>query len=145
MTVLPPINSLYREIIIEHYKEPRGFGVMANADLSLEGYNPLCGDRITVYLKLSPSKDRVERLGFSGEGCSICIASASIMTEDVQGKTIEETRARIEHFRDIMKGEATPHLEGDIEALTGVSKFPVRIKCALLAWTTLKEALDGKT
>lgn len=137
------LDSLYKEIILEHNKEPRNFGTLDHADLIREGYNPLCGDRISVQLKLSPDRFKILKCQFQGEGCSICMASASIMTEEVTGMNVKEAQGKIQEFRDLMQGKKDPdEFEGDVEALAGVRRFPVRIKCALLGWTTLKDALD---
>lgn len=138
------LDSLYREIILEHSKEPRNFGLLENYDLKREGFNPVCGDQIQLMLKFSPQKDKISHCMFSGQGCSICMASTSILTECIQNESVDHTFCLIDSFRSLMKGEK-PQLELDeeIRALEGVQKFPVRIKCALLGWMTLKEALES--
>jgi len=137
------LDDLYREVILDHYKNPRHHEEVSPHDVQQEGYNPLCGDQILIQLKIED--DRIFRVGFSGKGCSISQASASILTEEIQGKLIEEAQKKIGLFKEMMHGKldaSTIESLGDIEALSGVQKFPVRIKCALLAWTTLEEAFD---
>ncbi|MCO5144051.1 MAG: SUF system NifU family Fe-S cluster assembly protein [Oligoflexia bacterium] len=138
------LDALYREVIMEHHRYPRNKEVLADADFKLEGFNPLCGDRIELFVKLDGGT--IKNCCFEGEGCSICMASASMMTEEVLGKSKEEACAYIESFRMAMKGEECPlKIEGDLESLLGVRNFPVRIKCALLPWTTLNQILEDKT
>ena|SRR3989338_2048468 len=135
------LNDLYREVIIDHFKNPRHHGSIEPFDVEQEGYNPLCGDHI--FLRLKCESGKIKDIGFTGKGCSISQAAASILTEDVVGKSLEEAQTKVLHFKEMMQGkrEAVEE-EGDIEALSGVKKFPVRIKCALLAWTTLQEAIE---
>jgi nitrogen fixation NifU-like protein len=135
------VDALYREVILDHHRHPRNYGKLEGATASVEGYNPLCGDRIEIALKVGEGQ-RLAECRFTGEGCSICMASASMMTEEVLGKPLEEVGETIEGFRALLKGEECPlAVEGDLEALVGVRAFPVRIKCALLPWTTLKDCL----
>jgi nitrogen fixation NifU-like protein len=135
------IDALYREVILDHHRHPRNYGKLEGATASVEGYNPLCGDRVEIAVKVSGER-KLEACHFLGEGCSICMASASMMTEEVLGKAVGEVSETIEGFRALMKGEECPlAVEGDLESLVGVRNFPVRIKCALLPWTTLKDAL----
>lgn len=143
------LDDLYREVILDHYKNPRHHEQVVPHDVQQEGFNPLCGDLIVIQLKfggLEPvSPVLIEQIGFSGKGCSISQASASILTEEVQGKSLEEVQKKIDLFKQMMHGKLDPEtIEslGDLEALSGVQKFPVRIKCALLPWTTLEEAFD---
>lgn len=138
------LDALYREVILDHHRSPRNYGKLEDATAHLEGYNPLCGDRVEIAVKVSGQK--LEECRFSGEGCSICMSSASMMTEEVIGKSIEKVIETIEGFRALMKGEECPlAVEGDLESLVGVRNFPVRIKCALLPWTTLNDCLrQGK-
>lgn len=138
------LDALYQEIILDHHKDPRNFGPLDSAEAKAEGFNPVCGDRVEVEIKTDPkNKSCLLETKFTGEGCSICMASASMMSEDVEGKKIEAIKMRIESFRNLMKGESLQDFKDtDLEALTGVCKFPVRIKCALLPWTTLKEAVE---
>jgi len=139
-------REVYGEILADHHECPRNWGKLPDATDEEKGFNPLCGDQVTLFLKVSG--DRLERCTFEGEGCSICMASASIMSERVQGKTIGEVAQMIEAFRLKMQGnekvEGMPEetAEEDIVALYGVKRFPVRIKCALLPWTTLKKGLE---
>ena len=137
------LDNLYKDVILDHHKDPRNFGPLAGAQVVREGFNPLCGDRVSVSVKLDPTGSRIDGCGFQGQGCSICLASASIMTEEVSGRTVREAKEKIREFRDLMLGKRRPEeFEGDVEALAGVRRFPVRIKCALLGWTTLNDALE---
>ncbi|HLY65389.1 MAG TPA: SUF system NifU family Fe-S cluster assembly protein [Chloroflexota bacterium] len=135
-----PLDDLYREIILDHYKQPRNRGELEPHTVRAEGNNPLCGDEIQVDIRLKDGE--LQDLAFQGRGCSISQASASMMTEAVKTKPVAEVQELIDTFKGMMHGEDVD-LEalGDLEALEGVQKFPVRIKCALLAWTTLEEAL----
>lgn len=134
------LDALYREVILDHHRDPRNFGKVAQADMAEEGYNPLCGDRVEISFKVQAGK--LHDCQFTGEGCSICMASASMMTEEVLGKDLKDVQEIIDGFRALMKGEECPlAVEGDLESLVGVRNFPVRIKCALLPWTTLHNAL----
>lgn len=134
----PELNDLYREIILDHYRQPRNRGKLPNANLSGEGYNPLCGDEVT--LQLIVENEKVRQVMFEGRGCSISQASTSMMTEIIKGKTVDEVGKMIELFKAMMTKDqpVTPEL-GDLEALEGVRKFPVRIKCATLAWNVLQD------
>ena len=135
------LDALYREVILDHHRSPRNFGPLENADVKVEGYNPLCGDRIEIALKMLDG-NVLGKCHFRGEGCSICMASASMMTEEVIGKSLSEVESTISGMRALMKGEECPlAVEGDLESLVGVRNFPVRIKCALLPWTTLNDAI----
>ena len=146
------LEDLYREIILDHYKNPRNKGTLeVPPALRTEGLNPLCGDEIAVYLQLEG--DRVVDVKIGGQGCSISQSSASMMTTAVKGKTVAEARAVIRAFKAMMSiheagldgetsDDAPPLKLGDLEALRGVVKFPVRIKCATLAWNTFALALD---
>lgn len=136
----PAIDALYREVILDHHRHPRNFGALEGADITVEGYNPLCGDRVEIAVKLEGGS--LVGCQFKGEGCSICMASASMMTEEVVRRPLEEVKETIEGFRALLKGEECPlAVEGDLESLVGVRNFPVRIKCALLPWSTLNDAL----
>lgn len=135
----PQLDALYREVILDHHRHPRNFGESAGA-VKVEGFNPLCGDRVEIYAKAEGNK--LKACSFKGEGCSICMASASMMTEEVLGQDITKVEELIESFRASLKGEECPlAIEGDLESLLGVRNFPVRIKCALLPWTTLSDAV----
>jgi len=144
------LEQLYREVILDHYRNPRRSGSIEAPDAHAEGHNPLCGDEVTIDLTLDG--DTVIDARIRGRGCSISQASASMMAEAIVGKTlteIEELTHRIKAMLDIEEGDAGLDPErpgatlGDLEALAGVKQFPVRIKCADLAWTTLAEALSG--
>jgi nitrogen fixation NifU-like protein len=138
------IDALYREVILDHHRHPRNFGSLEGADAVVEGYNPLCGDRVEMAVKITDGK--LADCRFKGEGCSICMSSASMMTEEVMGRPVTEVSEIIQGFRALMKGEECPlAVEGDLESLVGVRNFPVRIKCALLPWTTLNDALKKAT
>jgi nitrogen fixation NifU-like protein len=154
---MPGLEDLYREIILDHYRNPRNRGELpAPPARRVEGFNPLCGDEIVVYLLVEDGT--VTDLRISGQGCSISQSSASMMSSAVKGKTIEEAHALIRAFKSMMSihearldqaaGEehapAEPEVKlGDLEALQGVVKFPVRIKCATLSWNTLAQGLEG--
>ena len=138
------LRALYQEVILDHYKHPRNYGELEDADKA-EGYNPLCGDRVAVYVK--KDGDQIERVSFEGSGCAISTASASLMTEAVAGKSIEEANALQECFRSLLTGQEAPSPEldlGKLEVLAGVRHYPVRIKCATLAWHALKAALEDQ-
>ncbi len=137
------IEDLYQEIILDHYRTPRNRGTLDPADVVEHDDNPVCGDEITIYANLDPD-GRIREIRFDGHGCSISMASASMMTEKLRGMTVDEARRYIESFRGMMRGDddARPDDLGDIESLLGVRRFPVRIKCATLAWSTAAKALQ---
>jgi nitrogen fixation NifU-like protein len=139
-------QELYQQIILDHNKRPRNRGVLEDADRSGSGYNPTCGDEVAVWLKLDG--DRIADVQFSGEGCAISQASASLLTLEVREKTLPEAEARCRELIDALSGEAEPEdpltTLGDLAALTGVRQFPARIKCATLAWHALLAAIQGK-
>ena len=143
------LRDLYQEVILDHGKRPRNFRALPDADSQAEGYNPLCGDRETVYLKLDG--DIVRDVTFQGAGCAISTASASMMTECLKGKSRAEAEALFERFHDLITGEhhAPPDgpALGKLEVFSGVREFPVRIKCATLPWHTMRAALSqsGRT
>ena len=137
------LEALYQEVILDHNRKPRNFREMENADRRIQGRNPLCGDDLTLWLKLDG--DRVSDISFKGTGCAISKSSASLMTSTVKGKTVEETRQLFDRFHDMIVGKLADgerEKMGSLAALGGVSKFPVRVKCASLAWHALKSALD---
>lgn len=139
------LGELYQEVILEHSKAPRNFRKPASANHQAEGYNPLCGDRCTVYLDLDG--DAIKEIGFQGSGCAISRASASMMTQMVKGKSKAEAAKLFEQFHNLVTGkQAAAKAEdlGKMAVFGGVSKFPARVKCATLAWHTLQSALDGK-
>jgi len=135
------LDDLYRDIILDHYRHPRNKGRLDSPDIANQGENPLCGDEIEIGLKIADG--RVVDVGFSGHGCSISQASASMMTEAIKGKPIAEVEELVGEFQGMMRGEDAPDTEefDDLAALQGVRKYPVRVKCALLSWTTLAETL----
>ncbi|NDG85625.1 MAG: SUF system NifU family Fe-S cluster assembly protein [Proteobacteria bacterium] len=143
-------REVFGEILADHHEAPRNWGKLERQTCSESGYNPLCGDKVTLSLRFTGEGEakRLEAFAFEGEGCSICMASSSIMGEMVLGKKCSEIRSLIEAFREKMQGaEDVPGLpsgdsDQDIVALYGVMRFPVRIKCALLPWTTLKKGLE---
>lgn len=140
-------SELYQQVILDHNKKPRNFRPLENPTHSCDGHNPLCGDEITIYLKLN--KDMmVEEISFSGSGCAISKASASLMTTHVKGKSVEEVKIMFDEFHRMIRGEFDPdknkHHLGRLTIFTGVREFPSRTKCASLAWHTLICALDKK-
>jgi nitrogen fixation NifU-like protein len=140
------LRDLYQEVILEHSKNPRNYRVLADASNSVEGFNPLCGDHFTVYLKMDG--DKIADLGFQGAGCAIAKASASVMTQMLKGRTRQEAERLFDRFHDLVTGKAP---SGDAEGLgklavfSGVAAFPIRVKCAILAWHALRAALAGKS
>jgi nitrogen fixation protein NifU and related proteins len=145
--VTSELRELYQETILDHSRKPRNFGAVPEANRTAEGYNPLCGDRAKVTLAMEG--DVIKDVRFQGAGCSIFTASASMMTESVKGKTRPQAETLFERFHDLITGDpqkarlrAVPEL-GKLAVFAGVSEFPVRVKCAALAWHTLKAALAG--
>ena len=144
------LKQLYQDIILEHGKSPRNLGKCEGYSHEAKGYNPLCGDKVHVYLKLDNEK-KVGGLTFEGDGCAISLASASIMTELVKGKTFEEAKEIMNAFLNMIKNTSelqSNHLDEDqktkLMSLSGVKQFPMRVKCATLSWHTLLSALEGK-
>jgi len=143
------LTDLYQEVILDHNKHPRNFGQIEAADHCARGDNPLCGDQLTLYLKMDG--DRVAEVRFEGQGCAISTASASILTEVVLGKTLQEVEVLFESFHELLTGDPSVEAEvgpelGKLAVFAGVREFPVRVKCATLAWHTLKAAIsdDGE-
>ena len=141
------LRELYQEVILDHSRHPRHFGALAGATHVGEGYNPLCGDRVKVYLVLDDA-NRIADIQFEGKGCAISQASASLMTDMLAGRTLDEAERLMGGFLHLVKGEAdSGELDADdrerLEAMAGVSAFPMRVKCATLAWHTMKSALEG--
>jgi nitrogen fixation NifU-like protein len=136
------LSDLYQEVILDHNRRPRNFRVLDQPSHHAEGYNPLCGDRLMLYLKVDG--DVVTEVGFQGSGCAISRASASLMTDEVRGKPVVEVRALFERFHRMVTTAPDIAVEdlGKLSVLAGVREFPVRVKCASLAWHTLKAALD---
>jgi nitrogen fixation protein NifU and related proteins len=134
------LRDLYQDVILDHNKRPRNFGPLSGANRRAEGHNPLCGDRVTVSLEMEG--DRIKDIAFEGAGCAISTASASLMTEALKGKRVEEARALFHDFHELVtKGEADADV-GKLAVLGGVREYPMRVKCATLAWHTLQAALD---
>ncbi|MFH1017860.1 MAG: SUF system NifU family Fe-S cluster assembly protein [Pseudomonadota bacterium] len=140
------LRELYQEVILDHYKRPRNQQRPEGANHMAVGHNPLCGDKITVFLSLD-GDGIVRDIGFEGSGCAISTASASMMTEIVKGKPVSQAQAIFERFHDLVTGQEEPDVDGlgKLAAFAGVREFPVRVKCASLAWHTFKAALEDKT
>jgi nitrogen fixation NifU-like protein len=138
------LRELYQDVILEHSKAPRNYRELRSASHHAEGYNPLCGDHFTVYLHMEGGK--IHDVSFQGSGCAISKASASMMTQAIKGKSREEAAAIFERFHQLVTGHGTAENEvlGKLAAFAGVCEFPVRVKCATLAWHTLQAALEGK-
>ena len=143
---MPSIPELYQDVILEHNRSPRNYRAMSDADGTAEGNNPLCGDQVTVWVRMDG--DRIGDVSFQGAGCAISRASASLMTAAVKGKTRAETEALFARFHRLVTG-ALPTGEaetlGKLAVFSGVSQFPIRVKCASLAWHTLRSALETNT
>lgn len=137
------LRGLYQEVILDHSKRPRNFRRIDEADGRAEGYNPLCGDKVTIYLRLEG--ERIRDISFQGSGCAISTASASILTEALKGKTRQEAEELFQKFHEVVTGRAAGDAAtlGKLAVFAGVSEFPVRVKCATLAWHTLRSALEG--
>lgn len=135
------IEELYKDVLLDHYSNPRHTHVIPNPTVTAEGHNPVCGDEIHLSLQVD-AEDIIQKVSVQTHGCSISVASGSIMAEELQGKTIEQAQMVIDLFQKMMSGGPVVESEsGDFEALVGVKQFPVRIKCALLAWMTLDQAM----
>jgi nitrogen fixation NifU-like protein len=143
---MPGIREIYQEVILDHNRKPRNYFKLKGANRSAKGDNPLCGDKITVYILLQD--DLIREISFQGDGCALSRASASLMTESVKGKTIEEVKVLFENFHNLVTGEKEGSVDplemGKLAVFAGVSEFPVRVKCASLAWHTLRSALEDK-
>ena len=142
---MPGLSDLYQEILLEHNSKPRNFRKVDEPSRTAEGFNPLCGDQITLYLKLADGV--IEDVGFQGTGCAISRASASMMTQSIKGKSLAEADEIFEAFHQMITepdAEIDYEALGDLETLAGVNEYPTRIKCAILAWHTMRSALaDG--
>ncbi len=140
------LTELYQQVILDHNKKPRNFRKLPSANHTAEGYNPLCGDQLTVYLRLQD--DAVQEISFEGSGCAISKAAASMMTQAIKGKTREEAEVLFDEFHRMVKGEleaeTTPNHLGNLKIFEGVRDFPVRVKCATLSWHTLHAALNDE-
>jgi nitrogen fixation protein NifU and related proteins len=141
------LDELYQEVILDHNRSPRNYRAMANANRKAQGYNPLCGDHVTVYLDLEEGV--IKDISFEGSGCAISKASASMMTAELKGKTEAEAKELFDNVHKMLKGESYDNEQrvgrgvGKLAILSGVSKFPARVKCASLAWHTVNSALKG--
>ncbi len=138
------LRDLYQDVILDHYRRPRNHRALGDANRRAEGFNPLCGDQLTLYVRVRHGV--IEEVSFEGSGCAISTASASLLTESIRGKTEREAEALFSHFRELVtQDDVTPHPGlGKLEVLAGVREFPVRVKCATLAWHTLRAALAGQ-
>lgn len=140
------LEDLYQELILDHNRSPRNYRKLEHTDHHAEGYNPLCGDRVTVYVRIEG--DRVSDVTFEGSGCAISTASASLMTESLKGKTLEQARALFRRFHGMVTGDGSASTEGPelgkLAVFSGVYRFPARVKCATLVWHTLNAALEKK-
>ncbi len=138
------LDDLYQEIILEHYKQPKNQGVVPKADIEVNGRNPFCGDEITLTLKIVDGI--VEDVKFNGSGCAISQASASVMTDHIKGKKVNEIKELFQEFAHMVRGEEHehPHIDDmdELSAFQGVSGYPTRVKCAMLAWNAMKEGLE---
>ncbi len=141
------ISELYQQVILDHNKKPRNFRKLESANREQEGYNPLCGDQLTLYLEMDG--EVIKDIGFQGSGCAISKASASMMTAAVKGKTKSEAEVLFDEFHRMVKGELDPEKEenhlGRLTILSGVREYPARVKCASLSWHTLHAALENKS
>ena len=140
------LRELYQEVILDHSRHPRHFGKLEDATNTAQGYNPLCGDRVTIYLIVGQD-GRIADIKFEGRGCAISQASASLMTDMIVGRSVVEVEKLMGGFLDLVKGEQVRSLNDDdrerLDVMAGVSAFPMRVKCATLAWHTMKSALEG--
>jgi nitrogen fixation NifU-like protein len=139
------LRELYQSVILDHSRRPRNFREPEGANRTADGFNPLCGDKITLYLELED--DVVKDVGFSGSGCAISMASTSLMTQSIKGKSVAHARQLFDSFHELVVGDSGEGADseklGKLVALGGVREFPVRVKCATLAWHTLRSALEG--
>jgi len=146
--VITDLYSLYQDVILDHNRRPRNFRALEGFSQHADGYNPLCGDKVTIYLQMKDG--RINDISFQGSGCAISTASASLLTETLKGKTRAEAEALFESFHDLLTGKDSGNSSelgglGKLEVFSGVSEFPARVKCATLAWHTLRSALDKKS
>lgn len=140
------LSELYQQVILDHNKKPRNFRRLEDATSTAEGFNPLCGDQLTVYMLMD--EGRIKEISFEGSGCAISKAAASMMTQSVKGKTREEAEVLFQEFHRMVTGELdieqTPNHLGNLKIFAGVRDFPARVKCASLSWHTLHAALEGQ-
>lgn len=139
------LRELYQQVILDHNKTPRNYGKLENANRRQEGFNPLCGDHLHVYLRLEG--ERIEEVRFEGEGCAISRASASLMTAAVKGRTVTEARELFDRFHQMVTSDVSEPVDreglGKMAVFAGVREYPMRVKCAILPWHTVRSALDG--
>ena len=135
------LAKLYRDTILEHSRNPHHFGRLSSPDATAEGNNPLCGDRLTVYLRLQ--EEKIKEASFEGVGCAICMASASIMTDRISGQEVKSARSSIRMLENMLSGDQESRVEGPMAALAGVRSYPSRVRCATLPWKSLEAALEG--
>ena len=144
---MPDLRELYQEVILDHHKKPRNFRRLESANHKAEGFNPLCGDKISLFLRIENGV--VQDVGFVGSGCAISTASASMMTESLKGKTEAQVEALFERFHDLVTGKTAPDADsaglGKLVVFAGVRDYPVRVKCATLCWHTLHAALEDRS
>ncbi len=140
------LHELYQEIVMDHNRHPRNFRELQGDISTAEGFNPLCGDQVKIYIRLK--NEQISDISFQGSGCAISKASASMLTDTINGMTVKEATETFESFRNMLiktpENQVTDELPGDLSVLSGVSQYPARIKCAVLAWHTLASALHGK-
>jgi nitrogen fixation NifU-like protein len=141
------LRDLYQEVILDHHKKPRNFHKLEHANRQADGYNPLCGDKLSVYLQIE--NGIIRDIGFVGTGCAISTASASMMTETLKGKSESEAQTVFERFHQLVTNHSEaapdPATLGKLAVFSGIREYPVRVKCATLAWHTMRAALEGKT
>ncbi len=137
------IKDLYQEVIVDHNRSPRNFGKLEDADKTLEGYNPLCGDKLTLYIKTDGEK--INDISFDGSGCAISVASASLMTDAMKGKSLQEAESLFNDFHNLITTDKEADIDqlGKLAALAGVKAYPARVKCASLCWHTLHSVIEG--
>ena len=142
------LRELYQQIILDHNKSPRNFGKLETPTADQEGFNPLCGDHLHIYLHVVAEEGLIQDISFEGSGCAISKASASLMSTMVKGKTVRETEALFENFHNLLTGDPQADVDmdslGKLAVFAGVREFPMRVKCATLAWHTMKAALNGQ-
>jgi len=136
------LRELYQQVIFDHYRKPRNFGVLNHANRHAQGFNPLCGDKVTIYLDVE--NGIIKDASFEGAGCAISTASASLMTEALKGRRADEAGQMMENFHRMVTGQGADQALGKLEVLAGVREFPQRVKCATLAWHTMKAALENQ-
>ena len=139
--MIDQLDELYRDVILEHFKHSAHAGELSDAQIHATGSNPLCGDEIQFDVKMN--RDRIERVRFHGKGCAISQATSSMLAQELEGKSVAEARQLIEALKGLMQGQEPKRDVGDLEALAGVRKFPVRVKCAALSWSVVEQGLSS--